>query len=222
MTSETETPRPSSKWRKVLLQLAVGMAVGGLVGYGAGYWAGGYADAREMEDIPLSVEIAGIVAMTYVVIAAMVLVGSASPAIGARMLNVEDADEVREMKAQFVSSGIAMLLWGVALLALVLAEPVGPLAAPLALAIGAGGMVIGLWFAFKSYRAADELMLAMNLEAGALTYGLVLVVVGGWGMGAHLGYLSAPAPLDLLTAFYVLVLVGTFISVGRRGMLKIR
>lgn len=222
MTSKTETPRPVSKWRKVLLQFTVGMAAGGLVGYGAGHWAGDYAATRGLEDIPLSIEIAGMVAVIYVLVAALVLVGAASPAIGAKMLNVEDADEVREMKAQFVASGIAMLLWGVALLGLALAEPVGPIAAPVALAVGAGGLLAGLWFALKSYRAADELMLAMNLEAAALAYGLVLVVVGGWGMGAHLGYFPAPAPLDLLTAFYVLVLVATFIAVARRGMLTIR
>ena len=65
-------------------------------------------------------------------------------------------------------------------------------------------------------------MLAMNLEAGALSYGLVFVTVGGWAMGAHLGYVAGPEPLDLLTLFYVLVLLATFIVVGRRGMLMPR
>ena len=38
-------------------------------------------------------------------------------------------------------------------------------------------------------------------------------------MLAHLGYAAAPAPLVLLTLFYVLALVAGFIAVGRRGML---
>lgn len=220
MMTDIDTPRP--KWRKLMIQLGTGLAIGGLVGYGSGYLAGDLAKARGLEDLPVSVEIAGLVAVVYVLMSALMLAGSASPAIGSRILNVEDAEEVREMKPQFVTAGLAMLVWGIALLALALAEPVGPLGAPLALAIGAGGLLLGVWFAFKSYRAADELMLAMNLEAGALTYGLVLLVAGGWAMLAHLGYTAAPQPLDLLSLFYVLVLVASFIVIGRRGMLAPR
>jgi hypothetical protein len=115
-----------------------------------------------------------------------------------------------------------MLLWGAALLALALAGPEGPLAPSVALVVGAGGLVGGTLLSVQVYRACDELMLAVNLEAGALTYGLVLMVVGGWALLAHLGYLTSPQPLDLLTAFYVLVLVASFIAVGRRGMLTLR
>lgn len=222
MMSEIETPRPAFKWRKLLVQLTFGLAAGGLVGYGAGHLVGNYVEVRGLEDLPLSVEIAGLVAVTYIFVSALVLAGSLRPSIGAKILNVEDADEVREMQAQFVTSGLAMLLWGVALLGLALAAPVGPLAPPVALVIGAGGLLIGLWFAFKAYRAADELMLAMNLEASAITYMLVLALLGGWGMLAHLGYIAAPQPLDILTGCYVLALAATFIAVGRRGMLTIR
>lgn len=222
MTSDTTPPRAPAKWRKLLFQLTGGLIFGGLVGYGAGYWAGDYAEMRGLEELPLSVEIAGMVAVIYILMSALVLAGSISPAVGAKILNVEDAEEVREMQTQFVTSGVAMLLWGLALLGLALAAPVGPLAPPVALAISAGGLLIGLVCAFKGYRDADELMLATQLEAGAITYGLVLVVVGGWAIGAHLGYASAPAPLDLLSAFYVLVLAASFIAVGRRGMLRLR
>jgi hypothetical protein len=55
-----------------------------------------------------------------------------------------------------------------------------------------------------------------------MSYGLVFVVVGGWSMLSHLGYVAAPQPLDLLSLFYVLVLLASFIAVGRRGMLTIR
>lgn len=220
MMTDIENPRP--KWRKLLLQLGGGLVFGALVGYGAGSLAGGFAEARGMEYLPLSVGIAGLVAVIYIMIAGIVLAGASSPALGARILNVEDADEVREMKAQFVTAGTAMLLWGAALLALALAEPAGPVAAPVSLAIGAGGLLTGTWFAIRSYRSYDELMLAMNLEAGAISYGLVLVVLGGWGMLAHLGYLGAPQPLDILTGCYVLVLLASFIAVGRRGMLMPR
>ena len=88
--------------------------------------------------------------------------------------------------------------------------------------LGVGGLVMGTAVSVLIYRACDELMLAVNLEAGALSYGLGLMVVGGWALLAHLGYAASPAPLDLLSLFYVLVLLASFIAVGRRGMITIR
>jgi len=222
MMSEIETPPSGLKWRKLALQLGSGLLFGGVIGYGAGALAGSYFEGKGLEDVPLSVEIAGLVAVIYVLCGAMVALGSLNPAVGAKLLNVEDEDEVREMRTQFIYSGAAMALWGAALLALALAAPVGPLAAQVSLAIGAVCLAAGSWFAWQTYRAADELMTAINLEAGALTYGLVLAVMGGWGMLAHLGYARGPAPLDLLTACYVLVIAATVIVAGRRGMLKLR
>lgn len=229
MTSEIETqpskvvaPNAAPKWRKLLLQFAAGVVFGGLVGFGVGHLAGRYFEDEALKNLPLSVEIAGLVAVIYMVMAVIVLAGSLSPKIGAKLLNVEDEAEVRELQSQLLNSGLGMALWGAALMALALAAPVGPLATPVALVIAAVGLVSGLWFAWKTYRSSDELLLAINLEAGALTYGLMLLVLGGWGMLAHLDYVTGPQPLDLLTACYVLALLATFISAGRRGMLMPR
>ncbi len=148
--------------------------------------------------------------------------GTASPKVGARFLNVEDADELREQKKVLTSSGAAMVLWGIALVGLALAAPEGPVPQAAALALAAIGLVLGTLLAIPSYRHSDELMRAVNLEAGALAYGLVLLVVGSWAMLAHLGYAAGPAPLDLLTLFYVLGLLASFIATGRRGMLMPR
>ncbi|MFN3690976.1 MAG: hypothetical protein ACK4UU_08650, partial [Fimbriimonadales bacterium] len=103
------------------MQLGSGLLFGGLVGYGAGYLAGTYFKDRGLENVPLSVEVAGLVAVIYVLCGAVVALGSLNPAVGAKLLNVEDEDEVREMRTQFIHSGAAMALWGVALLALALA-----------------------------------------------------------------------------------------------------
>ncbi|MDP4605563.1 MAG: hypothetical protein NWS68_05365, partial [Erythrobacter sp.] len=91
-----------------------------------------------------------------------------------------------------------------------------------ALVIGAGGLLLGTALSYVAYRSCDELMLAVNLEAGAISCSLVLLVVSMWAMLAHLGLAAGPAPLDLLTLFYVLVLAASFIAVGRRGMLTVR
>jgi hypothetical protein len=91
-----------------------------------------------------------------------------------------------------------------------------------ALVIGAGGLLAGTALSVIVYRACDELMLAVNLEGSAISFTMVLVVIGLWAMLAHLGFAQGPAPLDLLSLFYVLMLASSFIAVGRRGMLTIR
>jgi hypothetical protein len=51
--------------------------------------------------------------------------------------------------------------------------------------------VIGTVIAIPSYRLSDELMRAVNPEAGTLSYGLMLLAAGGWAMLAHVGYAAA-------------------------------
>jgi hypothetical protein len=48
---------------------------------------------------------------------------------------------------------------------------------------------------------------------------LVLALGGGWAMLAHLGFVAAPAPLDWLTMFTILMFVAAFIAAGRRKLL---
>ncbi|NBB26141.1 hypothetical protein GVM20_13490 [Porphyrobacter sp. SLTP] len=211
----SSTPR----WVRKLLIPAL---IGAVAGFAASAGMMEFIDSSAVGGLDMSATVAALVGMVYVVIGFGVAFGSASPQVGAKFLNVEDADELREQKKVLGLSGVAMLMWGAALVALALAAPDGPVPQGVALAVGLTGLVIGTVLSIQVYRASDELMLAVNLEGGALSYGLVFVVVGGWAMLAHLGYTAAPAPLDLLSLFYVLVLVASFVAVGRRGMLTIR
>ena len=218
MMTNNETTR-SFPW---IRKLVIPALIGGVAGFSATYALMHTIDSPAIGGLGASATVAALVGVTYCVIAVGMLIGTASPRLGARFLNVEDADELREQQRMLVLSGVAMLLWGAALMALAFAAPDGPVPQPVALVIGAGGLLIGTVISLAVYRSCDELMLAVNLEAGALSYGLVLLVVGLWAMLAHLGYVTGPQPLDLLSLFYVLVLVASFIAVGRRGMLMPR
>jgi len=218
MTSENHTSA-APRWVRKLLIPAL---IGGVAGFAASAGMMRFIESTAVGGLGLSETLAALVAVLYCVIGFGIVIGTSSPGLGARFLNVEDADELREQKNMLVWSGASMMLWGVSLLALALAAPDGPVPQAAALAVGGGGLVIGIAMSVLVYRASDELMAAVNLEAGALSYGIVSLVVGLWAMLAHLGYASAPAPLDLLTLFYVLVLVASFIAVGRRGMLQVR
>lgn len=218
MTSENLTPA-APRWVRKLLIPAL---IGGMAGFAASAGIMRFIDSSAVGGLGLSATLAALVGVLYCVIGFGIVIGTSSPGIGAKFLNVEDADELREQKRMLVLSGASMLLWGVSLLALSLAAPDGPVPQVAALAVGGGALVIGIALSVLVYRASDELMAAVNLEAGALSYGIVSLVVGLWAMLAHLGYSAAPAPLDLLTLFYVLALVASFIAVGRRGMLAVR
>lgn len=216
----TDNPTSSSsaapRWvRKLLIPALLGGAAGGA----ASYAMLEYIESPAVGGLNLSATLAALVAVLYCVIAVGVILGAANPKVGARFLNVQDADDLREQARVLLRSGAAMLLWGMALLALALAAPDGPLPQAAALAVGVAGLVIGSWISLSLYRSLDELMLVVNLEGGAIGYGLVFIVVGLWAMGAHLGYADSPQPLDLLTLFYVLGLTASFIAAGRRGML---
>jgi len=211
---EDKTPGTSVGMRTILLR----MALGGVVGYCA---AAGmlYLIKGPLGGLGKSETIAALVAVIYAVNGLAVSLGTASPSIGARFLNVEDAEELREQKKVLMLSGVSMVLWGIGLFALSLGAPGGPLAQTVALALGTGGLLIGTLLSIPAYRASDELMRAISLEAGALSFGLVMLIGGGWAMLAHLGYTAAPAPIDWLSLFYALILIASFIAVGRRGML---
>ena len=218
MTSEDETPATPHWVRKLLIPALLG----GVAGFAATAGMVRLVGSEAVGGLEKSATIAAVVAVLYLMIGLMVALGTVSPQVGAKFLNVEDADELREQKAVLTLSGTVMVLWGAALLALALAAPDGPLPQTLALVIAAGGIGIGTVLSVKAYRLSDELMLAVNLEGGALGYGIVFAAVGGWAMLAHLGYVAAPGPLDLLSAFYMLGLLASFIAVGRRGMLTVR
>ncbi len=217
MMSQDKTPATPVWVRKVLIPAAVG----GVAGFMASAAVTHFIDSSGI-GLDDSAVVAALVGVLYALFGIGVGIGAANPTLGARFLNVEDADELREQRKVLVLSGVAMALWGVGLFALALAAPDGPVPQGAALALGAGGLAIGCWLSVSVYRACDELMRAVNLEAGALSFGLMLLVAGTWAMLAHLGYTAAPAPLDLLSLFYLVLLVASVIAVGRRGMLTIR
>lgn len=215
MMTEQQSPR-SFPWMR---KLVIPALIGGVAGFAASFAMLRYIDSAAVGGLGMSATCAALVGVLYCVIAVGVILGAANPRVGARFLNVQDADDLREQARVLLHSGAAMLLWGAALLALALAAPDGPVPSAAALLVGVGGLVIGSVISLKVYREMDELMTAVNLEASAISFALVFAVVGLWAMLAHLGYITGPLPLDLLTLFYGLVLVASFIAVGRRGML---
>lgn len=219
MTSTETTARTDrAKIKKTVLSVLGGGVVGWLGARGVFY----LIDSGKVGEPDVSQVIALLVALVYALTGLIVLAGLISPEAGSRFLNVEDADELREEKGALVASGWTFLLLGGLLAVIALGGP-GGLLSPLAvLMIGAAITAATICLSIRVMRQSDELMLAMSREAGEIGYYLVFTVVGGWAVLAHLGYIRPPAMLDVLTSFWVLILLATFWVAGRRGMLTPR
>ena len=89
--------------RKTVLSLLVGGIVGGLASAAALLVMG----SGTLGELGTSGEIAVLVGVVYLVCAAAVGFGVASPGAGSRFLNVEDADELREQRSMLANSAIS-------------------------------------------------------------------------------------------------------------------
>lgn len=210
--------KPKSKTRKMIVSLCVG----GVAGFLAAMGFMELVESGTLGEFTTSQEIAGLVAIIYVLTALAVGVGLVNPALGARFLNVEDADELREQHRALSWSAGGMIALGLALLLAAVGTPGGPVTATVVLA-GVVALVGFAWFAgSRQRRHTDELMKSVSGEATSAAFYLVVLIGGGWALLAHVDRAPAPAPLDWLTMFAGFLMLSCFIVAGKRGMLKQR
>ena len=155
----------------------------------------------------------------YAVTGLSVLVGVLSPGVGAKFLNVEDADELREQSRMLSLSGVAMVALGLALMLLALAGEGALVPAGVALVGTIALVALAIVLSAISHRYIDELQRALTTDAVATAFYLVVLGGGTWAALAHLGYATGPAPLDWLTMFAVSLLIGSFWQTARRGLM---
>lgn len=194
-------------------------AVAGFLGAAAVLLVG---DAGQLGALNTSREIALMVGITYIVIAAIIALGLVLPKFGARFMNVEDADELRELRAMLTYSAGGLLLIGIGVIVVALAGPGGAIAPAVALAAYIALSIVTLWFSLRAYRLQDELMAAMGNEVAGLSFSLIALIGGSWAVLAHLGFVLAPAPLDWLTMMIALPLLAAIVVTMRRGLFFMR
>ncbi len=218
--TEAQTDKADKKRRLKKTLFASG--IGAVVGFFGAMGVMKLLDGEAMPEVSISVEIAVLVALLYVLTGFAVGVGLVSPKMGASFLNVEDADELREQRSMLGYSAIGMTGAGLALGIAALGGEIGVIDPALALALYGVLMVLSVWVSLKSWSRQDELMRAVGRETGSSAFYLVLAIGGTWALLAHLGFATGPDPLDWLTMFWALMLIAAFIVVGRRGMLMMR
>lgn len=205
-----------------LRKLAVSMSVGAVFGFLGALSVLYFLDRGAFEEVSSSIEIALLVAMLFGLTGVGIAFGALSPAIGAKFLNVEDADELREQRHVLVYSAGGMVALGLSLAMVALAAPAGPLSPMASLILALAFFAAAVILSLRQARYVDELVRALGRETAATAFYLTVLAGGGWAMLAHLGYLPAPLSLDWLTLFAVVMLVAAFWTCGRRGLLNPR
>ncbi|RPF72036.1 hypothetical protein [Aurantiacibacter spongiae] len=222
MAMAFETDNSRGKPRRKTKKTVIATAGGGLTGFLGAMAVTELAESGMLGDFGPSQEIAALVAMIYLVTALAVGIGLASPGFGARFLNVEDAEELREQRRMLGYSSAGMVALGVALILAALAAPVGPVPETVALVAVVLLVAFAWWAGARQRRHTDELMNSVSREATSIGFYLLFLIGGGWALLAHVGYAPAPAPLDWLTMFAGLLLLAAFIAGGKRGLLAMR
>lgn len=200
-------------------RLALPMAGGAVVGFVAAFLFLNLTDLDGAQPLGTSRVIAGLVAIVYLLAGVATGIGVANPRVGARFLNVEDADELREQRRMLAYSCIALVALAGALFLLVFTEPVGPIGGETGAAIAVALVLLACVLGHLQARHIDELQRALSRDSVATAFYLMFAIGGGWALLAHSGLTAAPAPLDWLTMFAALLLVGCLWQAGRRGLL---
>jgi len=207
----------SKKMRLLLLRMLCGAVVGAVVtGSFLAFFGKPLLDLKDPGAL-----LAVITGLSYVLIGLMVWVGMAVPGVGVRMLNVEDAEELREETPKLKSGVVVLILTGLFLLSLAMAGT-NFLSGALALGLAAGclaGIVAAGWLGAKKY---DEMTKRIGEQTASATLQAGMLMLGVWAMLAQLGYVAWVGPLAMVSAFALLQLLASFVVIAKRGMLMPR
>ena len=107
------------KLRKLLISAGIGAVAGFVVAFSLFQ----IFDSGALGEIDTSRSSAALMGALFILCGGFVGLGLLNPQMGAKFLNVEDADELREQKTLFGYSVVGFLAFGAALIVLALAAP---------------------------------------------------------------------------------------------------
>lgn len=206
--------------RQKMIRLLTQLGAGAIVGYLAGHF---FLGELEPDVISLEAFLLAMIGMIYGIIGISLGVGLLAPKlVGARLLNVEDADELNEQRRILTGSSIGMTAIGAALALLAMSGP-GGMVPPIA-GFGAitASLAIVIIISIRDWKYYDELILRMTLEASYLAFSVFCFVMWLWCAAAWVGWTAAPAPLAILALISGLYLLAICVVAARRGMMAPR
>lgn len=216
--SRVMTQDKTSKWKKS----ATKMLVGALVGFGFASGMLAVAGSNLLDAMGPSRVALAAVGLTYVLMALFVGFGLAAPRAGAALLNVGDADELREERGNMLRSVLTMAVMGAVLVLLALAASpgfAGPVPAPVAMGGLLVALVAGIVATLRWRGRFDELNRQLGLEGCFWAFCLSWIVLTLWGAADFLGFGWTLTPIDVVTTLSAMLLAGSFVAIGLRGMM---
>ena len=205
-------------WKRLTGQMLAGAVTGAAVTAGVLY----LLDGRGLDPLDAGQMLAIIAGIVYGLVGIIVGIGALYPDKAWKLLNVQDAQELRDERRRLGPSAIALVLIGTFFLSLASARGSGTdglignqAAIVIALASLLGIVALSLWANDRN----DEFTRLISIEASAMTLQVALVLLGGWAALAHLGFVDWIGPLALIAAFAMLQLVIIFAICGKRGLL---
>ncbi len=163
------------------------------------------------------------VGIVYLLVGLFVAFGVAAPGAGARVLNVADAEELCDGRSSLLFSSLTMGLLGLVLSLLAIARgpdfPDGPVPAGVAIAALVLLLAAGGWMVVRYDSLVDELNHQLGLEGAAWAFGLSWLALTLWAAADMLGFGARLTAVDAVTVPAAMLLVGSFVAIGRRGMM---
>jgi hypothetical protein len=144
------------------------------------------------------------------------------PKLGSNILNVEDADQIRDQSRILTGSTICMIALGAALMELPMAGSDGPIS-PLAAFSGLlAALALLIVVSIRDWKYYDEMLLQLSRDAGNLAFCGIGSVTLIWSSAAWLGLVKAPTPLALVAIVSGGFLLAIFVASARKGLLRPR
>lgn len=205
------------KLGKTLVRMLIGGVAGfALMKFGLGSGLGPLLRAGGAGPGAMALAAFGLV---FVLMGLFVGLGTAIPALGARVLNVGGREDIDEQRAMLLGSAVSCTVLGIGMTLLALAGPGGPVPGTMALAAFGFALTLSTAITVRQWPRYDELWRSLTLEGTAFGGGLLALVLLVWSALATVGHAQLPGPAGLIALTMGLTLLGCFIAIGRRGML---
>lgn len=205
--------------KKFLLQMLIGALVGAAVTAALlALFGDSWIETSDGGTI-----IAMVAGLIYAVMGLFVGLGIAAPRSGARILNVEDEEELRAERPVLRMAAISCFLIGLFLFVLAgSGDPTSLISREIAVVVALGSLAAVLVISVAMDKRTDEMTRQISLESSALSLYVALAFFGGWAAPTRLGYVAWVSPLAFAGLLALLILFATFIVSARRGMLTPR
>lgn len=156
----------------------------------------------------------------WAIIGVFVLFGSASPKLGAKLLNVADEEDLRDQRRILMGSSAVFLLWGGSHIIIALAGSAALLPAWAGVIAMLVALVACVVIYVRDRHLYDEFTWKLTMDASYYCFAGLWAVFSIWCTLSVAGFAAPPSPAIILVLLSGGYLLATFVAAGRAGLLS--